>query len=105
MEAGRLERRPCCCHTSSFLSSHLPFRASVVGRAQTNNVTAVLSQRRLASLRCTAVAEQDLAVLEDKDLDIDELDGKAFKAMFDNLMDQTKTRYDLGDKVKGIVES
>lgn len=61
-----------------------------------------------SKFRCNAVAEAEVEAAEKEtetdDLDIEELNNQDFRAAFDDLLQKTKTRFDVGDKVKGIVE-
>ena len=58
------------------------------------------------TFRCNAVAEAEAEAADTgaQDPDIEDLNNKDFRAAFDDLLERTKTRFDVGDKVRGIVE-
>ena len=57
--------------------------------------------------QCRAIAEpeaQAKSSVKDENFEIEDFNSKDFKAMFDDLLEKTKTRFDVGDKVNGTVE-
>ena len=64
--------------------------------------------REARSTRCRAVAEVETeveAAAQGKDdFEVKDLNSKDFNAVFDDLLERTKTRFDVSDKVKGVVE-
>ena len=97
------------CHHACFAC---PF--SQTSRASSKHLTHARKYRQITSwkdhchFRCNAVAEPEVEAADTEtgtdSLEIEDLNNKDFRAAFDNLLEKTKTRFDVGDKVRGAVE-
>lgn len=100
-----MNQRLHCCHDSRVCPVTQPVRLSscFARPAPVPAASGRVDSTRL--LKCSAVAEDEVSTAEREDIDIENLDSKDFRVMFDGILEKTKTRFEVGDKVKGVVET
>ena len=95
-----------CNHAPVFRSVPHSFLAKRLG-----SCSSTISQRRQQKVRLhriyaavEAEREADADVVEQEDLNVEDLNTQDFRNVFDQLLGKSKTRFDVGDKVHGVVE-
>ena len=99
-------QQPQCLHAFATCPIAQTTRAPCRHNVHTQNGRQITSWKEQTHFRCNAVAEAEVeaAETETDGLEIEDLNNKDFRAAFDNLLERTKTRFDVGDKVRGTVE-
>lgn len=109
MKSSFVLQQPQCRHVFTVCPIAQTTRASCKHLVRAKKCRQIGSWVQGSSFRCNAVAEAEVEAAEPEtetdSLDIEDLNNKDFRAAFDDLLEKTKTRFDVGDKVRGTVET